>query len=270
MPGMTAKGQQVESLPPGEQLYLDLDGFEGPLDMLLHLAQAKKLDLSTISLRAAADQYLRFIGQARVLQLEQAGEYLLMAAWLIYIKSRLLLPQQEERGDNERQSAAYLRFRLARLAAMRAAAEKLFQRNLLGEAVFPRGLVEETARPDTVIYQESLYAVLAAYANGQKRRRQPPLKLGDRRSFWSLAQARLGLTALLQHVPPGEWLDLRQACAGLTAGKRSKGQGRREGRSALAGSFAAGLEMARKGRVELRQKQAFAPLYLRLREADRA
>lgn len=260
---MSAGGNKAgleQNRRPAEQLYLDLDGFEGPLDMLLHLVQAKKLDLSKISVLSLADQYLRFIEQARILRLELAGEYLLTAAWLTYIKSRLVLPQPAESADEAEDSAADLRFRLARLAAMREAAENLFQRPLLGKFIFARGAPQELRLNITHIYQESLYALLTAYGQMRKRRRRPALRIGGKRNFWSPAQARAHLTALLRQMPQGDWLDLRQIPALPAAEQAGDNQAWRR---ALVGSFVAGLELAREGAVELRQMRAFAPLYLR-------
>lgn len=253
------------------QLRLDLEGYEGPLDVMLHLAQAKKLDLSKISVLALAAQYLRFLRQAR--QLDLAGEYLLMAAALVYMKSRLALPQQRQERAEAEESAERLRFRLERLAAFRAAAEKLFRRDLLGQALFACGAPREPRIKVKTEYQADLSGLLSAYARVENRRQKQILVLSRAPVFWPLAEAQQSVAALLAAearqsagASGPRWLDLTQALAKLAV----KSAGAAEGsareklrRSMQASGFAAVLELARQGKAELRQTRAFSPLYAR-------
>lgn len=241
-------------------LVVDLGGFEGPLDLLLSLARAQKVDLARISILALAEQYLAFIEGVRETRLELAADYLVMAAWLAYLKSRLLLPSPP--ADDEptgEELAAVLAFRLRRLEAMREAAARLTDRTRLGRDVFARGLpeaVEAEARPR---WEASLYDLLSAYAAQRQRQMVTSVRVA-RRQVWALADAREILERLIGRA--ADWTPI-QAFLGayLTPEMRA---------TVLASSFTASLELVREGRLEIRQAEPFAPLYLRARSADPA
>jgi len=238
-------------------LVVDVDGFEGPLDLLLALARTQKVDLSRISILALAEQYLQFIDGARKLRLELAADYLVMAAWLAYLKSRLLLPRTGgDEGESGEELAAVLQFRLQRLEAMRDAAARLVNRNRLGREVFARGMPELVVVEKRNRYSASLYDLLTAYAVQRQRREISSVRV-DRRGVWSLKEARDVLTRLIGKCR--DWTALDRFLA-----EYQPGPGERA--TALASSFAATLELAREGLVELRQHEPFAPLYLRDRQ----
>ncbi|MBT6116401.1 MAG: segregation/condensation protein A [Rhodospirillaceae bacterium] len=235
---------------------VDLDGFEGPLDLLLELARHQKVDLIHISILQLADQYLAFVAEARKVRLEVAADYLVMAAWLAYLKSRLLLPRTDDDEGPEptgEEMAAALQFQLRRLEAMREAGERLLARPRLGVDIFGRGEPEGITVISTPDYDLSLYELLSGYAR-QKRRGKaetyslPPLNL------YSVEDAIERLTEMLGRLP-----DWRTLASFLPA---ELGDGL-ERRSAVAAHFSASLEMARTGRIELRQGGAYAPIYLR-------
>jgi segregation and condensation protein A len=233
---------------------VDLDGFEGPLDLLLELARRQKVDLARISILALAEQYLRFVEAARKLRLELAADYLVMAAWLAFLKSRLLLPAPSEPADVDAPALAEsLAQRLRALAAIRQAGEHLMSRPRLGRDFFARGEPEAIGTPGRVSYHANLYDLLAAYARQTQRRAFARVRFKTR-EVWSLADAREALARLV-----GGQIDwtafedfLLEACADSEMR-----------RSARASSFAASLELAREGRIELRQERAFAPIWLR-------
>ncbi len=235
-------------------LVVDVSGFEGPLDLLLHLARTQKVDLSRISVLALAEQYLRFIDSARRLRLELAADYLVMAAWLAYLKSKLLIPRQardeEESGE---EMAAVLQFRLKRLEAMREAAGRLVNRNRLGRDVFARGMPELVVTERRSQYTASLYDLLTAYAAQRQRRAISNVRIA-KRNVWSLQEAREILTRLVGSF--SEWTALDRFLIEYLTGPEERA-------TAIASSFAASLELVREGLVEIRQEQAFAPLYLR-------
>jgi len=236
-------------------LTVDVEGFEGPLDLLLELARRQKVDLARISILALADQYLSFIEQARRLRIEIAADYLVMAAWLAYLKSKLLLPEAQPGSDEPtgEEMAAILAFRLQRLEAMREAARRLVNRNRLGQDFFARGMPEAMdveVRPE---FSASLYDLLTAYAAMRQRRSVSQVTIA-RRQVWSLAEAREILTRFMGGL--SDWTP-------LDAFLRQYLPGGRVGATMIASSFAASLEMAREGLVSLRQEKAFAPLYLR-------
>jgi len=237
--------------------FVDVDGFEGPLDLLLELARRQKVDLAKISVLALAEQYLAFIEAARNLRFELAADYLVMAAWLAYLKSRLLLPQQEKEEEPLAEDlAAALALRLQRLEAIRAAAEALMLRPRLGREIFMRGQpegVEISRRPQ---WQASLHDLLAAYA--RQRQRQAGSKLQLRQRFtWSLVEARAALERLLGQTPDWTVLDAFLSDYFTTPEAR---------RAVKASSLAAALEMVRQGAISLRQDQAFAPLWIKKRD----
>ena len=241
-------------------LVVDVEGFEGPLDLLLNLARTQKVDLARISVLALAEQYLQFIDGARKLRLELAADYLVMAAWLAYLKSRLLLPPDgSEDGESGEELAAVLQFRLQRLEAMRDAAARLVNRNRLGRDVFARGMPELVVVEKRNRYSASLYDLLTAYAVERQRRAIGNVRIA-KRGVWSLKDARDVLTRLIGRFHDWTALD-RFLVEYLTdPGERA---------TALASSFAATLELVREGLVEVRQHEPFAPLYLRDRRESR-
>jgi segregation and condensation protein A len=247
---------EPERLDPTEPaLVLDLDGYEGPIDLLLALARDQKVDLAKLSILALADQYLAFIAAQRRLRLEVAADYLVMAAWLAYLKSRLLLPEPpaDDDGPSGDELAAALSHRLRLLAAMQHAGAALLALPQLGRDVFLRGAPEGIPRIDRPIYDLSLYGLLAAY--GERHRRQHARVLTiEAPVFHSLDEALQRLARFVGHVP--EWRE-------LVAFLPEELRGGVFRRSALASTFAAVLELARSGRVELRQDRAFGPIYLR-------
>ena len=241
----------------GEVLTVELDGFEGPLDMLLALARTQKVDLAKISVLQLAEQYLAFIAEAERLRIELAADYLVMAAWLAFLKSRLLLPppppDDEPSGE---ELAARLAFQLERLEAMRDAAARLMARDRLGRDVLARGAPEAVTVHREIRWQASLADLLKAYARVRTRTEYRPLQV-ERQDFVSMEEALARLSAITGDVV--EWTELAAFLPGF-------GTGRTRRRSALASSFAASLELARRGEVELSQEGTFAPLYLRVPE----
>ncbi|WP_287980262.1 ScpA family protein [Sphingomonas sp.] len=234
-----------------EQLTLDLDGWEGPLDLLLSLARAQKVDLRAISILALVEQYLRFVDRAKVLRLELAADYLVMAAWLAYLKSALLLPRDPEVEPDPEELALRLQLRLERLNAMREAGARLMARDRLGREVFPRGRAEGLRTIRRARWQAELYDVIAAYGRISARNR-PVMHVVADREVMTLETALARIGALL-----GTRLDWTTLESFLPDGSD------RLRKSALASSFLAALELAKQGRAELRQAAPFAPLYLR-------
>ncbi len=240
-------------------LVVDVDGFEGPLDLLLTLARTQKVDLTRISILALAEQYLDFIENLRRLRLEIAADYLVMAAWLAYLKSRLLLP--EPGGDEEptgEELAALLAFRLQRLEAMRHAATELMARNRLGRDLFGRGAPEPTIVTDTGAYTETLYDLLKAYAIQRQRTAITHYSV-QARQVLQLADARNVLVRLVGEI--AEWTPIDRFLNQYLADRPEERQ------SVLASSFSASLELVREGIVELRQTAAFSTLFMRRRGA---
>jgi segregation and condensation protein A len=239
---------------PPEQLVLELDGYEGPIDLLLALAREQKVDLGKISILALADQYLAFIARQRTLRLEIAADYLVMAAWLAYLKSRLLLPQPTEEDEpSAAELAAALEHRLKLLEALQTAGRRLMARPRLGHDVFLRGAPEGLTVIAIPVYELGLYELLRAY--GQSRRRSAQTVLAIEPSiFFSMDDALRRLARFLGHLP--DWRELTSFLPEAARGELLR-------RSALAATFAATLELARDGRIELRQDRAFGPIYLR-------
>jgi segregation and condensation protein A len=252
-----------EAPRPEEALIVNLDGFEGPLDLLLALARTQKVDIARISVLALAEQYLAFVNRALKLRLELAADYLVMAAWLAFLKSKLLLPKDE--GSAEEPSgeelAARLAFRLMRLEAMRNAAAKLMTRKRLGRDVFARGSPDGVRTIRVRKYTAMIFDLLKAYAD-QRKRTVKRVHLVPRRTVWSIKEARQRLEALLGQET-GDWVQLDQFLRQYAAVPDIA-------RTARASSFGATLEMAREGLVELSQAEPFAPIYMRRREADAA
>jgi segregation and condensation protein A len=235
-------------------LMIDVGGFEGPLDLLLHLARSQKVDLAKISVLALAEQYLLFVDSARRVRLELAADYLVMAAWLAFLKSKLLIPQQAkgDDGPSGEEMAAALAFRLKRLEAMREAATRIINRNRLGRDVFARGAPEHIPHRVRSVYDASLYDLLSAYANLRQRQAVTQVTI-ERRKVWSLSDARDLLTRMLGEVT--DWTALqRYLLEYLPPADRV---------TATASAFAASLELVREGKIEIRQEGAFQPIYLR-------
>jgi segregation and condensation protein A len=233
---------------------VDIDGFEGPLDLLLELARRQKVDLARISVLALAEQYLAFIEQAQKVRLELAADYLVMAAWLAYLKSRLLLPEPpkaDEPGAAELADA--LARRLRRLEQIRLAAEQLINRPRLGRDFFGRGEPEAVSIVQRSQYQASLYDLLAAYARQRQKQAMARVQLKTR-LVWSLAEAREALSRLLGAA--GDWIDMDDWLIHYCVDPKMR-------RTARASSFSASLELVREGKLELRQDRAFAPIWAR-------
>lgn len=236
------------------RLVVDLDGFEGPIDVLLILAREQKVDLARISILQLADQYLAFITEARKLHLEIAADYLVMAAWLAYLKSRLLLPEvvagEEPSGE---EMAAMLAFQLRRLEAMQEAGQTLMARPRLGYDMFARGEPESIATLARPVFDVSLYELLRAYGDHRASKEQGTLRIAAT-ELYSMDDAMRRLQELVGHTP--DWttlfsflpVDLR---GGIVY------------RSALAATFTASLELARSGKLHLRQVEPFGPIYVR-------
>ena len=242
-----------------ESFVVDVDGFEGPLDLLLALARTQKVNIAKISILALVEQYLAFIAEAQKVKLELAADYLVMAAWLAYLKSRLLLPRDKEEPGTQtaEELAQRLAFRLMRLDAMRNAAAQLLTRKRLGRDVFARGLPEVTKTVRDTTYTANVYDLLKAYAD-QRRRTVRVVHVVKARRVWSIKDARLRLEKLIG-ATAGDWAQLDL----FIEQYMPKGE---EQRTAIASSFGATLEMAREGLVELRQDAPFAPIYMRRRE----
>jgi segregation and condensation protein A len=235
-------------------LVVDVDGFEGPLDLLLSLARSQKVDITRISILALAEQYLTYIEQIRQMRLELAADYLVMAAWLAYLKSRLLLPV--EKGDDEptgEELAAALAFRLRRLEAMRDAAARLANANRLGRDVFARGQPEPVVINRKSEYSATLYDLLSAYA-AQRQQKAIAVVHVRARQVWSLQEAREILIRLVGKI--AEWTPLQAFLSPYLVNKEMRA-------TVTASGFSASLELVREGRIDLRQTEPFAPLYMR-------
>jgi segregation and condensation protein A len=246
----------VEPVFDDSALVVDVEGFEGPLDLLLTLARQQKVDLHKISILALANQYLAFVEQARRTRLELAADYLVMAAWLAYLKSRLLLPDSEPAdGPSAEDMATALALRLRRLEAFRKVAEQLMVRPQLGRDIFARGAPEPIAENRVPKYTATLYDLLTAYA-GQRAKTTLSQVRFAKRTVWSLVEARETLERLIGKA--GDWtrLDLFLVEYMAEPGFAT---------TVLASSFAASLELVREGGAEMHQAKPFAPIYLRKR-----
>jgi segregation and condensation protein A len=242
-------------------LMVDVEGFEGPLDLLLTLARQQKVDLAKISILALADQYLAFIEQARKMRLELAADYLVMAAWLAYLKSRLLLPEQHpSEGLSAEDMANALALRLRRLEAIRQFAERLVSRPQLGRDVFQRGDPEPIAEIKHPQWSATLYDLLSAYAARRQIQSRSVVRV-PRRTVWSLADAREALERLIGRSM--DWSPLDQYLIAYMTDPSMAA-------TVLASSFAAALEMIREGQLEAHQQGAFSPLYLRRKQNTEA
>jgi segregation and condensation protein A len=235
-------------------LIVDVEGFEGPLDLLLTMARQQKVDLAKISILALADQYLAFIEQARRMRLELAADYLVMAAWLAYLKSRLLLPEPVvPEGESAADMAKALALRLRRLEAIREAGVQLFERPQLGRDVFGRGDPEPIAEIKRPQWSATLYDLISAYAAERQRHALRRVRLA-RRKVWSLVEARAALERLIGAT--GDWSRLDEYLIAFVVEPSMRS-------TVLASSLAASLELAREGALEIQQSAAFAPIYVR-------
>jgi segregation and condensation protein A len=239
-------------------LVVDVEGFEGPLDLLLALARQQKVDLAKISILALADQYLTFIEEARKLRLELAADYLVMAAWLAYLKSRLLLPDAHApEGQSAEDMATALALRLKRLEAIRGVAERLMDRSQLDRDVFRRGQPEPIAHIKRPRWTATLYDLLSAYAQQRQRSALSHVRLA-KRTVWSLAEARETLERLIGQSP--DWTRLDEYLISYVVEPSLAP-------TVFASSFASTLELVREGLMEVHQQGAFTPLYVRKRQS---
>ena len=239
-----------------DNLVLDLDGFEGPIDVLLTLARTHKVDITKISILGLAEQYLVFIQRAHALQLEIAADYLVMAAWLAYLKSRLLLPSTDDEDEPSGvELAARLAFQLQRLEAMRKAAGEIMERPRLGQDFYARGEPEPLVVDTTKEFNATLYDLLTVYAVIRERQGASTLQISPAR-LYSMDDALERLGKLLGHVP--DWTTLSKFLPDNVDDELMM-------RSAIASTFAASLELTRQGKLQLNQSQTFAPIYMRAR-----
>ncbi len=236
-------------------LVVDVDGFEGPLDLLLALARSQKVDLAKISILALAEQYLSFIQEARRMRLELAADYLVMAAWLAYLKSRLLLPDIKDDEDEltGEELAAALAFRLRRLEAMRDAAARLMARPRLGQDIFARGDPEPVVTIKHSSYVANLYDLLTAYASQRQRNSVTSVRV-LKRTVWSLQEAKDLLVRMLGNV--SDWTPIDDFLVEYFSTPDQRA-------TVIASSFTASLEMVREGVLEVRQSGPFTPLFVR-------
>jgi segregation and condensation protein A len=251
---------EIDKADSEPSFLVDLDGFEGPLDLLLDLARRQKVDLAKISVLALANQYLAFIEEARRVRLELAADYLVMAAWLAYLKSRLLLPEPPKNSNEPAAAdlAAALANRLRRLEAIRAAAEKLVNRPRLGRDVFTRGSPEGLAVLKRPEWQANIYDLLDAYAKQRQKAVLSHVTL-KQRVVWSLAEARDALERLVGAI--SEWTTLDAYLSDYLTTPETR-------KTVRASTFSATLEMVREGKIEIRQDGVFAPIWARSKPAS--
>src|SRR5689334_14970493 len=235
-----------------DELTLNLDGWEGPLDLLLNLARAQKVDLAQISILQLVEQYLTYLSEARALKLEIAADYLVMAAWLAYLKSCLLLPKDPEQDPSPEEIALRLQLRLQRLDAMREAGARLLGRDRIGRDVFLRGAPEGLRLVRKSAWQIRDFDLFAAYGV-VRARTQPALHVVHARSVMTLDEAIERVSKMIGMAL--EWTVLESFLP--------VSQDPQFRRSALASSFLAMLELARRGRLELAQDEPFAPIRLK-------
>ena len=250
-----AEPAAANDAPPGaEALVLHLDGCDGPLDLLLELARAQKVDLARISILALVEQYLIVIEGARRVRLELAADWLVMAAWLTWLKSRLLLPKGSEAAEEGEEAAEILAARLRDLQAIRAAALWLGQRPILGIDVFARGAPEDFSEVDNSRLAADAPGLLRAYMAALRRGTRHKQYRPQRIALWGVKDALARLAVLVGSLP--DWSSLEQFMPELALGPLER-------RAALASTLLAGLEMARGGTIRLRQEEAFGPIMVR-------
>lgn len=247
--------QSVSDRLSAEALIVDVDGFEGPLDLLLTLSRTQKVDLMRISILELAQQYLDFVERAKALRIELAADYLVMAAWLAFLKSRLLLPPDPaDEGPSGEEMAAHLAFQLERLQAMRDCAARLMARDQKGRDFFVRGIPENVETMRTVNYTANLLDLMQAYSRIRTRDEFRPFVM-DRNDIFTMEEALERMRGLIGFAV--DWVDISSY---LPDGWGASPMRRR---AATASTFAASLELAKAGKVELRQSETFAPLELR-------
>ncbi|MEI4486459.1 ScpA family protein [Frigidibacter sp. MR17.14] len=251
-------GTSVAERVAAEALIVEVDGYEGPLDLLLALSRSQKVDLMKISVLELAEQYLRFVDKAKELRIELAADYLVMAAWLAYLKSRLLLPPDpSDEGPSAEDLAGHLAWQLERLAAMRDAAARLMARDQKGRDFFERGAPEVQGVTRRTRWTASLLDLMQAYARIRTRDEFRPYAF-DRRDLYTMDDALERMRGLIGFA--GDWTDLVSYLPdGWTGDPRRR-------RSATAATFAASLELAKRGLVEIRQSDTFAPISLRRKD----
>lgn len=255
MPDGDTRIDEVETRIAAEALIVDVDGYEGPLDLLLTLSRTQKVDLRKISVLALAEQYLSFVERAKTLRIELAADYLVMAAWLAFLKSRLLLPPDpDDDGPSGEELAAHLAFQLERLQAMREAAAKLMARDQKGRDFFVRGVPEDVTRIRQIRYTATLLDLMQGYARLRTRDDFRPYSM-EREHVMTLEQALERMRGLIGYA--GDWTDL---LSWLPDGWESDPARRR---SATASHFAASLELAKLGIIKIRQSDTFAPLQIK-------
>ena len=249
--------QTISERMLSETLVVEVDGFEGPLDLLLTLTRTQKLDLRKISILDLAIQYLVFIEKAKELRIELAADYLVMAAWLAFLKSRLLLPlDPAEDGPSGDELAAHLAFQLARLQAMRDTAAKLMARDRIGRDRFVRGFTEDMMRHKTVHYTANLLDLMQSYARIRTKDDFRPFVM-DRDAIFTMEQALHRMRSLIGFT--GHWTDIASYLPdGWTDDPKKR-------RSATASTFAASLELAKEGKIDIRQEDIFSPIKIRKR-----
>ncbi len=256
---------KTNPLDDADRLLLDIDGFEGPLDVLLELARSQKVDLTKISILQLARQYLGFVERAKALNLELAAEYLVMAAWLAYLKSRLLLPHEENTEEpSAEEMAEALQFQLIRLEAMRDAADRLMERPQLGQSVFARGMPEGLGTSIHNQWDVSLFDMLQAYGDIKARIEGRNYELPVFR-LMSTEDALERLSKMLGSLPRK---GLNSVWATLDSFIPEGMKDKLYIRSALASTFTAGLELAKQGHLEMKQDGAFKPIYMRALQVD--
>ena len=247
--------QSVSDRLSAEALIVEVDGFEGPLDLLLTLSRTQKVDLMRISILELAQQYLDFVERAKALRIELAADYLVMAAWLAFLKSRLLLPPDPaDEGPSGEEMAAHLAFQLERLQAMRDCAARLMARDQKGRDFFVRGIPENVETVRTVNYTANLLDLMQAYSRIRTRDEFRPFVM-DRNDIFTMEEALERMRGLIGFAV--DWVDISSY---LPDGWGASPMRRR---AATASTFAASLELAKAGKVELRQSETFAPLELR-------
>jgi segregation and condensation protein A len=257
---------QTEDLPSpneassGADLVISLDGFEGPIDLLLSLAREQKVDLCKLAILPLAEQYLAYIGEARRLRLEVAADYLVMAAWLAFLKSRLLLPEPEKVSEEQDPiaMAEALKFQLLRLEAMQKSAQLVQARPQLGSDIFLRGIPEPIEVEEKPIYFLPIQDLLTAISAPSRRQKPITYNIAPTR-LYSLEESVSRLRHLLGTMP--SWGELQRYLPDIIEADQVL-----EVKSAFASTFAATLELVKNGELELRQDGTFAPIYLRRKE----